>query len=80
MTDNFYYLIHFFQGVPKAQNVQLSIKEILKKLDKLNKSNPLMSMTNGSKNKKLHFTDFNPHGLTPQQWAIRYTIAKIFIK
>ena len=31
---------------------QLPIKEILQKLDKLNKSNPLIYSTNGSKNKK----------------------------
>ena len=34
---------------------KLSIIGILEKLDKLSKSNPLIYMTNGSKNKKTNF-------------------------
>ena len=52
MIDKLYYLKQFFQGVPKLKMSKLSIKGILKKL---NKSNPLSYITNGSKNKENKF-------------------------
>ena len=49
------YATEFFQGVPRLKMSKLSIKGILEKLDKLNKSNPLRYIINGSKNKKSKF-------------------------
>ena len=51
MTDKLYYLIQFFQEVPKLEMSKLAIKQKLGKLDKLNKPNPLKYMINASKNK-----------------------------
>ena len=44
---------------------ELSIKGILEKLDKLNKSNPFWFMINGSKTKKTKFAAFWLHDLGP---------------
>ena len=51
MTDRSYYLIPFFYGVSKLKISKLSIIRISEKLDKLNKSNPLIYIKNGSINK-----------------------------
>ena len=58
---------------------QLSIKGILEMLDKLNKSDLLKHMTNGSKNKKLNFVAFWSYGLGPLQWGRRYAIETTFL-
>ena len=39
----------------KAKNIQAAIKGVLRKLDKLNKSNPFRYMINDSKSKKTKF-------------------------
>ena len=61
MTHKLHHLIQFFQEVPKLKMSQLSIKGMLERLDKLNKSNPLRSLINGVRNKKAKFC----HILTP---------------
>ena len=52
---------------------KLSIEEILEKLDKLKKTNPLRYMINGCKNqkKKKFLPHFDPHALGPYQWGRR---------
>ena len=51
---------------------KLSIEEILEKLDKLKKTNPLRYMINGGKNKKKKILPhFDLHALGPYQWGRR---------
>ena len=67
-----YHLIQFFEVVSKLKMSKLSIKGILEKLDKLNKSTPLRYMINGIKKEKTKILSL----FDPMVWVLSNGVVK----